>query len=368
MDRRTIPLNRQFLKHDADADDVSDVPVWRMGLSMSTTWSWGITIAIGFAIMHGRGILPFIVWVVPNVLAIPFFGVLRTKLSSLRYWPRWTPWLLLLVFVELFAIVLNLKFIQEALGGGADIPTHAFLSPGMREIAVIGIGLIVVLYIHRKGFRGSIITDTGQYIVQVGGVLSIIVVGLIYGTQADVQWLTMEGDTFWWLRISFIAMLFAILTHGQQWQRMESFTDDRDRIIASLYGGAFFGLYMVLVSIAGLLFDGSLLLSIIFFIIVLAVATSSIDSAVAALQWLLETLGGKRYWGSLLAIAAVFGWRAIMQSSATAVWQVFADIRWKLVAVGLALTLLYSATRSDRLNTLLHRYNVILPGHTLDDD
>lgn len=313
-------LRNALLKRDQDADDISDLPLWRVGISMTASWAWGISIAIGITIMHSKGVLPYIVWVVPNVLAIPFIALTYSKIPDMKKWTKWTPFLIFLLFSLMYALLLNMKFINLALSGGTDLATFQFLSGNTAFYVVLATGLIIALYINRTGLRGSVFTDIGQYTVQLLGTLALVVAGLALSTRADVAWMA-QGTTNWWITVSGLSTLTGIIDNGAQWQRLESLGADRDRLVAGLFGGLFFGVYMLLVTAAGFLFEGTMIMSFIFLVIVFSVATSTMDSAISAIQWVFGHLGNTHYWGTGLAMITVLSWPLIIDSSITSFYQ-----------------------------------------------
>lgn len=347
------------------ADDISDMPIWRMGASLTASWAWGISIAIGITIMHSKGMLPFIIWVVPNILAIPFFALVHAKLPGVKKWPKWKPFLAFILSVVIYAMLMNLQFIDMALSSGTDLATFQFLTATQSQYAVIGVGLLVALFINKTGFRGSVITDVGQYIVQVVGALSIVIAGLVLGTRADVVWLV-DGTSNWWLSWSSLSVLFAIMTHGGEWQRLQSLKTEKDKLWAGAYGGLFFGLYMILVAAAGLVFEGTLVLSLLFLIIVLSVATSTLDSSISAAQWIFQQFNRSAYWGTAFAVAVILLWPFAIQSSIMDFYQLISDIRMRLIGGLLGITTVYAATKSEWFNSMLNQYGILRSGPELD--
>jgi hypothetical protein len=347
-----------FLERNRNADNISDMNDWRMGMSLTATWAWGISIAIGITIMHSKGMLPFIIWVIPNILAIPFFAFVHAKVPGVDKWTKWRPFLLFILSVIIYAILMNLQFINLALSSSTDLATFQFLTSTQSTYAVIGIGLLIALFINKTGFRGSVLTDIGQYSTQILGALSIIIAGLVLGTRADIVWVV-EGTSDWWLSWSALSTLFAIMTHGGEWQRMQSLNNADQKLRVGAYGGLFFGFYMLLVAGAGLVFEGTLLMSLFFLIIVLSVATSSLDSSVSAAQWIFQQFNRSPYWGTLFAIAVVLVWPFAIESSVMEFYQLIVDIRMKIIGGLLGITVVYAATTSEKFNYLVKKYGIL---------
>jgi len=352
-------LRDALLERDEGAENISDMPLWRVGMSMTASWAWGISIAIGITIMHSKGILPFIVWVVPNVLAIPFIALTYSKIPDMKKWAKWTPFLVFLLLSLMYALLLNMQFINLALSGGTDLATFGFIGEGTSLYVVLATGLLVTLYINKKGLRGSALTDVGQYSIQILGTLALVIAGLVLGTRADVSWMV-QGTTNWWITVSGIATLFSIIDNGAQWQRLEALTSNHDRLKAGLYGGLFFGGYMALVTVAGFLFEGTMIMSLIFLVIVFTVATSTMDSAISAIQWVFKRFGQSPQWGTGLAIMTVLGWPLLIGSPVTSIYQTWSNFQVRIIGGLLVFTALYSAAQSSKIYELASRYQLVM--------
>lgn len=338
----------------ADDKDPSDYAVWRMGLSMCSTWSWGASIAVGIAIMHSMGFLAFLGWTFGNILAIPFFGFVRTKVPHTGSWSNFTPFLLLFAFIHFFAIVMNLSALQSVLGGGTDITSVAILPQGLILPTVMAVGFSIVYFIHKTKLIGSITTDAGQYALQILGALAIIGLGLFSTGRPEIALQTAEGWS--WLPAAFLGIITGVTASGMQWQRIESMDSDRDRWFASLYGGAFFGAYMVLVTMAGLVFTGGLAQTLALLVVIGAVATSTTDSGAAGQYFVAEKFGIKGVYATIVSLSAVVFYPIVADLGLVAIWNIYGGTRWKIVVGFLIATLLYSVTRGVIDYTSVQRF------------
>ncbi|PSP69631.1 hypothetical protein BRC80_10785 [Halobacteriales archaeon QH_9_66_26] len=197
--------------------------------------------------------------------------------------------------LQIFVLWVNTQAIFEITSGGIDLQTAALLTPTQATAFAIGTGLFFAFFIHKYGLSGSMSTDIIQYAVQAGGVGLLIVAALVLGLEfggANVPNSSLSQMLF---VASFgVGHLFSPLYSAQLWQRIEK-VDEDDRIRAGLWGGFFYASYQIGVLIIALFaFTESPVFTILLLMSVLAVTTSTYDSAVSALQWLLNMSGFSR--------------------------------------------------------------------------
>lgn len=341
-----------FLRQEAHTDDIQNYPNWRVGASCATSWAWGVSIAVGMAIMQTKGLLPFFVWTAGNILALPLFAIVRTYLPASKHWLNFTPLFLLFVFVEYFAITLNLQAIQSALGGGIDISSFVFIREDLITPLVLALGLFIVWYINRWGLKGSILTDVGQYAIQMVGVILLAGAGFLLGERNDLLWIAGDGQS--WMVPAFLGIITGALATGHQWHRF-SMIKEENILRVGLWGGLFFGVYMFFVFLSGLYFNEHIVLGAIFLVIILSVATSTIDSSVAGLQFIAKRFKLSPLYGSLLSVVAIGAWPFVIDSGLTSIWTFMAAVRYPVVLSAIALTLLYYLFKSDKVKRILER-------------
>ena len=75
---------------------------------------------------------------------------------------------------------------------------------------------------------------------------------------------------------------------------MASPSKEENILKVSLWGGFWFGIYMFFVALTGLFFSSNIILGTIFVIVMIALGTSSIDSAVAGIEYNAVRLGFKQ--------------------------------------------------------------------------
>lgn len=307
---------------------------------MAASWSWGVSTVVGISVLHGVGAGAFMVWTAANILAVPLFGIVATRLPTLRSLLDTAPAVLALVSIQVFAFWMNMQGVYEVSTGDSALQTTMLLSADVTTVLLVVLGAGIVWFIHRAGFEGSVVTDTGQYALQVVGCVLIIVVALLFGAGTpEIATTGVEG--YQWAAWAGLGLVSGPFLDAQQWQRL-----DAADATASVWAGGWFGLYMIAVGGAGLvLSDTTPVLTMLLLGVAVVVGTSTMDSAAAALQYLFDS----RWTAVAVAIAAVGSWPLIRSYGVLGIWTVYASARVFVVA-GL---LLYAVFRNSTDETVV---------------
>lgn len=326
-----------FSRRKEGRNDLMEYPNWRVGISLAASWSWGLSIVLGMSIMHTKGVIPFGAWLTGNLLALPLFGAVYRYLPFFKQWCNFLPLILFFLFVEFFAIILNLQGMLTGLGGGVDVVSFAFVPKPYATYLVMAIGVFIIWYINRGGLKFSFLTDTWQYGVQLGGVVLLALLSAsLGGMNSEIT--MVKGDGLEWAFLGFVGIIVGALATSHQWQRFTAIKEE-NVLRASLWGGFFFAIYMAFVGLTALFFVEHILLGSIFLIILLTLASSSIDSAVAGLEFVAQRLRVKPYWATLFALATILAWPRLIEMGMTNIWSFMAEIRLYLVLGLIALSL-----------------------------
>ena len=306
---------------------------WRVGLSMAASWSWGSSLATGIALALTFGLPAWWFWALPNFFVIPALGLYYDRIPQLQKTIRLWPMAAFMGILQIFVLWVNTQAIFEITSGGIDLQTAALLTPTQATAFAIGTGLFFAFFIHKYGLSGSMSTDIIQYAVQAGGVGLLIVAALVLGLEfggANVPNSSLSQMLF---VASFgVGHLFSPLYSAQLWQRIEK-VDEDDRIRAGLWGGFFYASYQIGVLIIALFaFTESPVFTILLLMSVLAVTTSTYDSAVSALQWLLNS----RRRALVLAVVTLVSWPFFKQIGIVGIFSFYA---WARTPAGLFLLL-----------------------------
>ena len=300
---------------------------------MAASWSWGSSLATGIALALTFGLPAWWFWALPNFFVIPALGLYYDRIPQLQKTIRLWPMAAFMGILQIFVLWVNTQAIFEITSGGIDLQTAALLTPTQATAFAIGTGLFFAFFIHKYGLSGSMSTDIIQYAVQAGGVGLLIVAALVLGLEfggANVPNSSLSQMLF---VASFgVGHLFSPLYSAQLWQRIEK-VDEDDRIRAGLWGGFFYASYQIGVLIIALFaFTESPVFTILLLMSVLAVTTSTYDSAVSALQWLLNS----RRRALVLAVVTLVSWPFFKQIGIVGIFSFYA---WARTPAGLFLLL-----------------------------
>ncbi len=312
----------------SDANDVNDFSLWRLAASSATSWSWGVSVIFGMLFMQTKGAVPAAAWMAGNILALPALGFFRTYVPLSQRWLDLRAFYFLFLLMEYFAIILNLNGIKAALGGGIEFATYSFIEGNSLLTVIILLGLFLVWFIHKYGFRGSVLTDNWQYGIQLGGVIILAVCAFFLGSGVSVEAFKPGGAD--WALFGFAGVLAGPFLAGQQWERINAIPREIAFKVYSM-AGLLFGIYMAFVFIAGLYFTKHILLGAILVVIVLAIATSTIDSAISAMQFIVRKFGLSYKVGSLLALVSILSWPIVSDLGVVRIWNTMAG--WRLPTV-----------------------------------
>lgn len=228
-----------------------------------------------------------------------------------------------MIAIQLFAYWMNLQAIYESMTGGVDIETVRLLSPTAGLIVAATVAVLLSVFIYYRGLPGSIQTDRGQFALQVGACLGIVATGLAIGVPLQ-SFPTTTGVDAGWALWAMLGLLAGPFLDAQHWQRMER----ADTARPALWAGVWFGGYMLAVYGAGLVLSRAALLpSLLFALVALAIGSSTIDSAAAALQRLTSRRAALG-----IGIGATLLWPLVQNLGVVNLWTIYASGRVFVVA------------------------------------
>ena len=327
----------KFFKRKKDQDNIREMGYPRVGISVGASWSWGVSMIATIAFMNTMGILPALVWVCGNIMAIPLFGCIKTKFTNFKDWLKFTPFILFSLFIAMMAIIMNMQALLIGLGGGHDVASFPFMKGNYAAPLIIFLSIIILIFIYKYGLRGSVLSDLGYYSLQISAVVllaasSILISNLTINPELRI---VTERGIGWVFPLGFLGIVSGVFTDPMMWQRFEQ---KENRIKLSLWGAFWFGLYMFFVVITGLFFKPTLFLGICLLIVIFALAASTIGSAVAAIQYLTKKIGMGKKVGLAAAFITIIAWPHLMDLGMANIWNVYAGYRWRVVTAMIAVS------------------------------
>lgn len=266
-------------------------------------------------IAQTKGLEAFLIWATANSATLALFGYLyHSKILN----PEVLNQKVVRVFTNLiqcFCLIIQLKILNETL--------QNFFTPWFSYTIASGMGLILCLWMFKKGLSASIFTDLWQGL---GTLFTMLVMVFLCIGSPETPSPTSSGSDIAWGMWSAVILLSGIMTDIQHWQRAEVDTGK-----TAFYSAAgFFAVYMTLVYLLSL-FQFDNLLNLLLLLVVIGVTTSTIDSIAVALH---RDFGRKL--GTLIGLSICVGYGLLLELSVLSLWSYFGVIR-----VGLALYILY---------------------------
>ncbi|MDD4972575.1 MAG: hypothetical protein PHT07_24350, partial [Paludibacter sp.] len=224
---------------------------------MSASWAWGISLVVGHQIIQTKGLYPFLIWGIFNVFALFVYGLFVLKFKNYLKINNYSIVKYFMTIIQIFAIWVNMK--------------------AMIQYSNVCIGcvvaLVIILLTLKYKFPFSVDSDQWQYLIMT---LGCFVFAFISGFEQPEIKHGESYDMILWGIWGGIALISGPFLDAQHLQRAKVSRSIRPFIIAS----ASFGIYMIGVFV--LYLSGTLVAKIYITIIVMAVATSTIDSAIAS--------------------------------------------------------------------------------------
>ncbi|MCG2700512.1 hypothetical protein L6274_05690 [Candidatus Parcubacteria bacterium] len=327
------------MKRKENQDDIRKMSYRRVGISLGATWSWGVSMIATMAFMYTYGIIPALVWVLGNILAMPLFGYVKVKIRGFEKWINFIPLILFSLFIAVMAVIMNMQALLIGLGGGHDVASFHFLDNSYSVSSIIFLSLTILLFIYKYGLRGNVLSDLGYYCLQIFAVVLLAVSSVIisnFTINPNSQLIT-EAGIKWVFPLGLLGIITGVFTDPMMWQRFEQ---KENQIKLSLWGGFWFGLYMIFVVLTGLFFKPTLFLGILLLIVIFALAVSTIGSAIDAMQYLTKKIGIGKAMGLIIALIAIITWPYLMELGMAKIWNIYAGYRWKVVTGMIVISLL----------------------------
>jgi len=346
----------RFFKRKQQQDDISKFSYFRVGVSLGASWSWGVSMIATMAFMHTMGILPALVWVAGNILAMPLFGYVKTKIKNFSEWINFIPLILFSLFIAAMAVIMNMQALLIGLGGGHDVASFHFLDSSYSIPAIIALSLAILVFIYRYGLRGDVLSDFGYYSIQLLAAISLAVSSMLvsgFSVNPDLT-LATELGLNWVFPLGLLGIITGVFTDPMMWQRFEQ---KENQIRLGLWGGFWFGIYMLFVVLTGLFFQPTLLLGTLLLIVIFSLAVSTIGSATTATQFMTKKLGIGKTPGLIVVFATILTWPKLMDLGMANIWNIYAGYRWKIVTAMILISfvgqyLLRQETREKVLNLM----------------
>ncbi|MBW2084455.1 MAG: hypothetical protein JRI54_00265 [Deltaproteobacteria bacterium] len=268
---------------------------FKLGISAAASWAWGVSLGVSFSILKTMGLHSFLPWAVCNILSLFIYGAFVRKYPGYIKLKNSIFIKLAMIGIQIFCIWINIRIMATYIGNGWATT----------------VATIIFLLTYKYKFKFSVESDQWQYLAMVGGLVLVILTG-----KFNLNVLNYQPVNVSWVVSACIGLMAGPFLDGQQFQRAERIKGVNPWLLASLA----FGLYLSLVFFAFL--SQGAISQILFAIIIIAVATSTLDSCIAALQ----DLSGDIL-AVVISVAALFSWPLFATKTATQIWTWYATAR-----------------------------------------
>jgi hypothetical protein len=274
-----------------------------LGVSFTASWAWGVSLGIGHSILYTKGLLPFSIWALFNTFSLLFFGWFIKKNPKLKQITDNKLIKTFLMVTLVYAIWINTRIMADYFNEFSQYPA---LWAGLISAAII-----VLTFIGK--FKFSVISDQWQYLIMILGLLLAFIIGVNSNVIREFELIKDTGtNNIIWAFNMGLGLLVAPFHNAMYYQREEYTKSMRPYYIHLIL----FAFYMLLVGLTGVF--NSLYSTIIINIIIIAISTSSIDSAVAAMQYLI-----KEKLTIIICILVLAFWPISRTASALKVWEIY---------------------------------------------
>ena len=298
-------------------------PKISIGISLAASWAWGTSLVVGIEIIQTKGILPFIIWAIANTLSLPLFGLIAFRIKKLDAIVNSKPVMVFTTIVQIFCMWINMNAIYQIL----SINT-GFVSETTGKIVAIVIAVVFLFILSKNGIWRGIIADSPIWNMCYVCLIAAAIIGFCAGTPTFAIQALNGGDTTYitWALNTCVILFSGPIMDIQNWQIAKE-AKEKYAMNAYNFGGILFGLYMVLVLILGCL-QFNVAMNICLVIIVVCVATSTIDNAIVGVQ----KIAGPKV-GFIIAAVSIVSWRLVQNMGVMGLWTFMGNWRkWVAIA------------------------------------
>lgn len=271
-----------------------------MGMSVAASWAWGTSLVVGMEIAQTKGLGAWFIWATANALTLALFGwLVRIGLLNRKVYDK-KPVKVAAILIQAFCLIIQLNIINKVLVGMGWSAQWSYL-------AATTVGVAMTVWMYRHGLRMSVTTDRWQWIITVGVIGSILLVGAFSDVPSTVYPTSTSNDVLWGIWSACI--LFAgPIGDVQHWQRGE--VNPRGYFTGALW----FAVYMFsILAMSSMQFNP--VMNALLLVAVLCVTSSTIDSIAVAMH----EVSNKKVGTALSLFLCVF-WGIFAQIGVIELW------------------------------------------------
>jgi hypothetical protein len=280
-----------------------------MGLSLASTWAWGVSIVVGTQIVQQKGTFAFLIWAVANSLALTLFGLIakRIDINDLNNAGK-RIYKVLMIVIQFFSIMVNVTAIKTAVA--------MLILPEWTWMMIAGLLFAIVLY---GGYDANIKGDILQIVCWMAVMLIAIVllpktkVTLPISNKNDILWAIWGG----------IILFSGPIVDKQMWQRKTSMIlKNNYNIKPFIISSIIFGIYMFFVYLFANIGVNS---NIATALVIIFVSGSTLQSALSALSSYGRSVKQSRVIMTIFFLLAIIC--LVFNASVLTLWTLYGSMR-----------------------------------------
>lgn len=299
-------------------------------MSMAASWAWGTSLIVGMQITQERGIIPFVIWAIANSLSLPLFGFIAFKIKNLDAVMKTKPILLFTTAVQCFCLWIQMNAIYEIL------TKYNIAGEVVAKGIAIAIAVIFLFGLYNNGLMRNVSTDQPIWSICYIGMVVIAIIGFAAGSGFQNIPLVNSSADISWALYTCIVLFSGPLMDIQNWQLARKVYEEK-RMKSYYLAGILFAVYMALVFLlAWLQFNRAM--DIIMVVVIICVATSTINNAIVGVQ----EIAGKKV-GFTIAGLCILLWQVVIPMGVMGLWLTMgtARIYVSIVCIGVAMIMSY---------------------------
>lgn len=276
-------------------------------MSMAASWAWGTSLIVGMQIVQDRGTLPFIIWAIANSLSLPLFGFIAFKIPKLNDIMKTKPVMLFTTAVQCFCLWIQMNAIYEIL------TNYNIVGDLVAKGIAIGIAVVFLFGLFKNGLMRNVSTDQPIWSICYIGMVVIAIIGFVSGNGFKSIELVKSGEDISWALYTCIVLFSGPLMDIQNWQLARKVYEEK-RMKSYYVAGILFAIYMVLVYVLAYL-NFNRAMDIIMVLVIVCVATSTINNAIVGVQ----EIAGRKV-GFVIAGVCIAAWQIVIPMGVMGLW------------------------------------------------
>lgn len=305
-------------------------------MSMAASWAWGTSLIVGMQIVQDRGIIPFVIWAVANSLSLPLFGFLAFKLPKLNEIIKSKPVMLFTTAVQCFCLWIQMNAIYEIL------VKYNIAGELIAKLVAIGIAVVFLFGLFKNGLMRNVSTDQPIWSICYIGMVAIAIIGFVAGNGFQSIPLVNSGEDISWALYTCIVLFSGPFMDIQNWQLARKVYEEK-RMKSYYLAGLLFAIYMVLVAVLAFL-NFNRAMDIIMVLVIVCVATSTINNAIVGVQ----EIAGRKV-GFVIGGVCIAAWQIVIPLGVMGLWLTMGTARIYVSIACIAVGLIWNHIEKKRM-------------------